>query len=186
MKKNQRIVLLATAALLPEAARAQLVISDTLTGASSSYNWQALNGACLTAGNNTGSIPACSGLSYYSGKKLVGGANGALPDAVGQGALRLTNGDTVSNGSNGNNQNGAVVSNFTFPTNQGVQVTFTTVTYGGNGYSNNANQSSGADGISFFLSDGSQPATVGGLGGSLGYSCSNQTRTTTDSNGNTI
>jgi type IV pilus assembly protein PilY1 len=147
---------------------AQLVISDTLTGASSSYNWQALNGACLTAGNNTGTIPACSNLAYYSGKVLVGGVSGRLPDPVGQGALRLTNGDTQYGGSNGDNQTGAVVSNFTFPSNQGLQVTFTTVTYGGDG-----NNGTGADGISFFLADGSQPATVGALGGSLGYSCSN-------------
>lgn len=174
MKTIQRVGLLATAALLPSIARAQLVISDTLTGASSSYNWQALNGACLTAGNGSGTIPACSGLDYYSGKTLVGGVNGKLPDAVGSGALRLTNGDTTT-GSNGNNQTGAVVSNFTFPTNQGLQVTFTTVTYGGNAYKNNAssNNASGADGVSFFLADGAQPPTVGALGGSLGYSCSN-------------
>jgi|APAra7269097501_1048564.scaffolds.fasta_scaffold00460_2 type IV pilus assembly protein PilY1 len=173
MKTIQRVGLLATAALLPGVARAQLVISDTLTGASSSYNWKALNGACLTAGNGSGTIPACSGLSYYSGTTLVGGVTGTLPDAVGSGALRLTNGDTTANGSNGNNQTGAVVSNFTFPTNQGLQVTFTTVTYGGNAYNNAAGQASGADGISFFLADGSKPATVGALGGSLGYSCSN-------------
>lgn len=167
MEKIQRIVLFATVALLPGVSRAQLVISDNLTGASSSYNWMALNGACLTAGNGSGTIPACSGLAYYSGKTLVGGTTGRLPDAVGSGALRLTNGDTTS-GSNGNSQNGAVVSNFTFPTNQGLQVTFTTVTYGGNGFGG-----TGADGIGFFLADGAQPATVGGLGGSLGYSCSN-------------
>lgn len=172
MKTIQRVGLLATAALLPGVARAQLVISDTLTGASSSYNWKALNGACLTAGNGSGTIPACSGLSYYSGTTLVGGVTGTLPDAIGSGALRLTNGDTTT-GSNGNNQTGAVVSNFTFPTNQGLQVTFTTVTYGGNAYNNAAGQASGADGISFFLADGSKPATVGALGGSLGYSCSN-------------
>src|SRR6185312_7680429 len=170
--------LLAVCALLAPAARAQLVVSDTLTGAASSYNWASVNGACLTAGNNTGSIPACSGLSYYSGKTLVGGVTGRLPDPVGQGALRLTNGDTTTGG-NGNNQTGAVISNFTFPSNQGVQVTFSTVTYGGNAYGNSAGQSSGADGITFFLADGSvltpgtsTPAT-GAYGGSLGYSCSN-------------
>lgn len=168
MNKKHWPLLLATAAALPGVSRAQLVISDTLTGAASSYDWKALNGACLTAGNNTGSIPACSGLSYYSGKTLVGGATGTLPDAVGSGALRLTNGDTTTNGSNGTYQSGAVVSNFTFPSSQGLQVTFTTVTYGGNNYSG-----TGADGISFFLADGSKPATVGALGGSLGYSCSN-------------
>jgi type IV pilus assembly protein PilY1 len=161
---------LAVAALLGLhgiAAEAQLVIKDTLTGASSSYDWVSLNGACLTAGDGTGSIPRCVGLPYYSGKTLVGGTTGRLPDAIGYGALRLSNGDTTA-GSNGNNQTGAVVSNFTFPTNEGIQVTWTSVSYGGNNYNG-----TGADGISFFLSDGSQSPTVGALGGSLGYSCSN-------------
>ena len=40
---------------LPGVAQGQVVIDDHLTGASSSYDWRALNGACLTAGNNTGS-----------------------------------------------------------------------------------------------------------------------------------
>ncbi len=165
------------------AAQAQVVINDTLTGATSSYNWTALNGACLTAGDgsltsagNASSIPACAPggkvMSYYSGQTLVGGATGKLPDAIGSGALRLTNG-AVDTGSGGTNQTGAVVSNFTFPTTQGIQVTWTSVTYGGNAYKNSAGALSGADGISFFLSDGAQPATVGALGGSLGYSCSN-------------
>ena len=158
--------------LLPLSAQSQLVISDTLTGASSSYGWQIFNGACLTAGNGTGTIPACIGLPYYSGKTQVGGTTGRLPDAVGQGSLRLTNGDTGA-GSNGNNQSGAVISTNPFPSDQGLQVTFTTVTYGGNGFKNSNNQSSGADGIAFFLSDWAQPASIGGLGGSLGYSCSN-------------
>ncbi len=163
-------------------AHAQVVINDTLTGTSSSYDWKALNGACLTAGTNftissTNSIPACKvgtkNLAYYGTATLVGGYTGLLPDVKGQGALRLTNGDT-GNGSNGDQQTGAIVSNFTFPTNEGLQVTWTTVTYGGDGYANSAGAASGADGISFFLSDGSQPATVGASGGSLGYSCSNQ------------
>ena len=157
-------------------AGAQLVVSDTLTGTSSSYSWKAINGACLTAGNNTGSIPACVGLPYYSGKTLVGGVTGTLPDPVGQGALRLTNGDTTLNGSNGNNQTGAVVSTVPFPATQGIQVTFSTRTYGGNGYTNGSSQKSGADGITFFLLNGgtpSSPATpsIGAYGGSLGYSC---------------
>ena len=166
-------------ATLPLGAQAQLVISDTLTGAASSYDWKSLNGACLTAGGSTtvtstNTIPACVGLPYYSGKTLVGGVSGRLPDPVGQGALRLTNGDTTS-GSNGDNQTGAVVSNFTFPSSQGLQVTFSTVTYGGDNGNN-----TGADGITFFLLDGgttsapnAAPPSAGGLGGSLGYSCSN-------------
>ena len=165
-------MLLGMLACAPWAAHAQLIISDTLTGASSSYDWQALNGACLTAGNDTGTIPACIGkkLTYYTQNNslLVGGTNGRLPDTVGFGALRLTNGDITNGGSNGDNQTGAVVGTKTFPTNQGLQVTFTTVTYGGDG-----NNGTGADGISFFLSDGKYAPSVGGLGGSLGYSCSN-------------
>ena len=154
--------------LMHGTTQAQQLINDTLTGPSSSYNWKALKGACLTAGNNTGSIPACSGLPYYDGKQLVGGANGRLPDPVGRGALRLTNGDFAAGGNNGDNQTGAVVSDFRFPTNEGLQVTFTTVTYGGDGLNG-----TGADGISFYLMDGDKQPSVGGLGGSLGYSCSN-------------
>src|SRR6185312_8773154 len=128
-------------------AHAQLVINDTLTGASSSYQWVPLNGACLTAGNNTGTIPACVGLTYYGSQTQVGGTSGRLPDAVGSGALRLTNG-AVDSGSGGTNQTGAVVSQFTFPNTEGLQVTWTSVSYGGNNYNG-----TGADGISFFLAD---------------------------------
>lgn len=148
-------------------ASAEQAIQDTLTGASTSFDWIHLNGACLTAGDGTGKIPACVGLPYYNGKTLVGGTTGRLPDAVGSGALRLSNGDTTT-GSNGNNQTGSIVSNFTFGTQDGIQVTWTSVSYGGNKYNG-----TGADGITFFLSDGAQPATIGAFGGSLGYSCAN-------------
>jgi len=154
-----------------------LVIEENMTGASATADWTAVNGACLTAGDGTGPIKACVGLPYYSGSIQVGGTAGRLPDAVGHGALRLTNGDVerrVSSGgvsSGGTNtafQNGAVVSNFTFPTNQGMKVTFTSMTYGGNGYLQH-----GADGMGFFLSDGSRPVDIGAPGGSLGYTCKN-------------
>lgn len=157
---------------------ATVSVNDNLTGASSSYEWQALNGACLTAGNNTGSIPACHGLAYYSGKDLVGGNTGTLPDTVGNGALRLSNGARDS-GTNGNDQTGALYSKFAFPSNSGVDITFKTVTYAGNGYENHAGVASGADGIAFFLTDADQVPTVdnntkiGAFGGSLGYSCAN-------------
>ena len=154
------------------AAHAQLVINDTLTGASSSYDWglpgtTTTNAACLAAGDGTGSIPKCVGKAAYSGKTLVGGTSGRLPDLPGFGALRLSNGDWQA-GTNGNNQTGSIVSNFTFPTNEGIQVTWTSVSYGGNNYNG-----TGADGIVFFLSDGTKAATIGAFGGSLGYSCAN-------------
>jgi len=172
MRSPSRLTFIAAAAaaVIAEPACA-VVIQDNLNGASSSYPWVAINGACLTAGNGSGSIPGCTspGFTYYSSRRstLVGGATGRLPDAVGSGALRLTNGD-MGRGSNGNYQNGAVVSKFTFPMQEGLQVTFSTVTYGGNAFGR-----TGADGIGFFLSDGSRPASVGATGGSLGYSCSN-------------
>lgn len=143
--------------LLSLATHAQnVIVQDNFTGATASQNWLVFDGACLTAGSGSGSIPACYGNSYYNGVTLKGGQTGTLPDTVGNGALRFTN--------NTNNETGAIVSNFTFPSGSGIAVTFSTVTYGG----------TGADGISFFLMDGSlTPSAVGGLGGSLGYSCSN-------------
>ncbi len=158
-------------------AWAQLVIEDTLTGASSSYNWNALKGACLTAGDGSGSIPACIGLPYYGSAVQVGGLTGRLPDPPGRGALRLTNGDVKTGGSNGDFQIGAVVSNFTLPSTQGLEVTFTTVTYGGDGL-----RGIGADGMSFFLMDGARPPAVGAPGGSLGYSCKSAVNSNPDAN----
>ncbi|AWI52315.1 pilus assembly protein PilY [Aquabacterium olei] len=174
-----RPVALCIAALWPLAANTQLVISDTLTGATSAYLWRSLGGACLTAGtyaSGSTRIPGCNGHPSYSGTVQVGGVAGRLPDPVGQGALRLTNGDTVRDGRNSADQTGSVVSDFTFPSSQGLQVTFTSVTYGGNGYGGTTTTPGpGADGLAFFLMDGSRPASdgEGAYGGSLGYSCSN-------------
>src|SRR5262249_15495487 len=106
----------------------------------------------------------------------VGGVTGRIyptPDPIGQGALRLTNGDYQA-GSNGDYQTGAVITKDVYPTTKGVQITWTSVTYGGDN-----NNGTGADGMTFFLADGGADAThqnavsVGATGGSLGYSCSN-------------
>ena len=155
---------------LPSLAHAQLIIQDTFTGASSTYNWKPLLGACLTAGDGTGTIPKCLGLPYYGVESLIGGQTGVLPDTTGNGALRFTNGSP-----GGYNQAGGVISNFTYPSSNGLQVTFTTMTYRGDSGGGIGN---GADGISFFLMDGNdEPASihddVGAFGGSLGYTCSN-------------
>ncbi len=164
-KFSARLCATALVALTPAAALAQLTIQDNFTGVTSTFNWQTFNGACLTAGNNTGNIPACYGLAYYGGEQLVGGTSGLLPDAAGSGALRFTNGRP-----GGYSQSGAIVSNFTFPTGQGLHVTFATATYRGD---SGGAGGDGADGISFYLMDGAQPAGIGAFGGSLAYTCSN-------------
>jgi type IV pilus assembly protein PilY1 len=168
-------ILLAT--LLSPAAQAQTVYSEDFTGVSTSNPWYFFNGACLTAGSDgagtsPGQIPGCTGIrsSYYN-ENLVGGFNGVsgstqtLPDPTGSGALRFTNGNP-----GGYHQNGAIVSANTFDTGAGVQITFKTVTYRGD---SGGGGGDGADGISFYLMDGSQAANIGAWGGSLGYTCSN-------------
>ena len=163
-------------ALAPLAAPAQTVIIENLSGESSNFPWKALDGACLTArapgATSTSTIPGCVGLPYYSGSTLVGGATGTLPDAPGNGALRLTNGDTVSNGMNSLFKKGAIISNDAFSTAQGLHVRFWTQTYGGNGHTGyGTTASDGADGIAFILADANVPANLGASGGALGYSC---------------
>ena len=147
-------------------AGAQTIIQDDFTGTKSTFNWKTFNGACLTAGDGTGTIPKCDKLPYYGSEALVGGYTGTLPDSSGNGALRFTNGKP-----GGYNQAGSIISNFTFPTGQGLQVTFKTVTYRGD---SGGTGKDGADGMSFFLMDGAvTPYDTGATGGSLGYTCSN-------------
>src|SRR5450631_4278568 len=154
------------AGLAPVAGWGQVVVTDDFTAGSATASWKSFNGACLTAGNGSGTIPACVGLPYYT-ETLVGGANGTLPDPSGSGALRFTNGSP-----GGYHQNGAIVldPSQAFPTNKGVQVTFTTVTYRGD---SGGAGGDGADGISFFLMDGTVAPDLGAFGGSLAYTCSN-------------
>lgn len=125
------------------------IIQDNFTGAQAQNNWDALGNACLTAGNGTGSIPACT----------------TVKDPVGSGALRLTDANTFLHG--------AIVSHWTFPSNQGIQVTFTTYVYGGDGGGAYDGADTGADGIGFYLLDSAVAPNLGSFGGSLGYSCSN-------------
>lgn len=136
-------------------ATVSLTITENFSGTSTSNNWllpltgggTKPNVACLTAGDNSnvggasvaGSPPACT----------------SNRDTTGKGALRLTPASTY--------MAGGIISDFTFPTNEGVEVSFTTYTYGG----------SGADGIAFFLTDGNEQVSFGAQGGSLGYSCAN-------------
>lgn len=122
-----------------------IVVGDNFTGSSAQLNWQVYGSACMTAGNGTGSIPACS----------------SIKDTNGNGALRLT--------TNAQNQSGAIVYNNLFPSTSGLQATFTTYSYGGD---SGGSARDGADGMSFFLLT-AIPSAIGAYGGSLGYSCSN-------------
>ncbi len=85
-------------------------VNDDFTQANDTNSWKTFGGACLTAGDGTGSIPSCVGLPYYANQVQVGGSNGYLgntskpasgsagvqtPDAAGSGALRLTNGNNT-------------------------------------------------------------------------------------------
>jgi uncharacterized repeat protein (TIGR01451 family) len=78
---------------------------------------------------------------------------GAPIDQPGSGVLRIT--------SSRNNQAGFIFNNQPIPSSNGLIITFDTYQYGG----------TGADGISFFLIDGTQapPTRAGAFGGSLGY-----------------
>jgi len=187
------------------------------------YNGACLTAGTNTSTTSPNYVPGCLSVmnTYYNvadsttGKQadtyLAGGYYGYLGSStapssasaqtadpiinlVGHGALRFTNGN--SNGTNssfGHHENGAIVSNFTFPTGQGLAITFKTVTYYGD---SGGAASDGADGISFYLLDGCMPLAggsvpqgcpansiygstgatfpgIGAWGGSLAYSCSN-------------
>ena len=190
----------------------QLQFTEDFTHPTTTNQWYFFNGACLTAGTTLGAQAGAAGKgngctaidsSYYNGEPLVGGAKGTsgptqtLPDTDGNGALRLTNGCTnesgkgcgdsglingpakTHTGGGGHNQNGAIISSDTLQANQGVNITFKTVTYRGD----TGAGGDGADGISFFLMDGSfnlDPTKTnyyadnfGAFGGSLGYTCNN-------------
>ena len=151
---------------------AQLTVTDNFTGATNSLNWQVLGSACLTAGTSSsstsGQIVACSpsgdggqkggyGDTSHANGYLAAGVN----DPVGNGALRLTN----ATGSD----HGAVIYNDTFPSTLGIAITFTAVSYDGD---SGGTVKDGADGLSFFLLNGSVTPSIGAVGGSLGYSCS--------------
>lgn len=172
------------------ASASTLTVVDNFTGTANSVNWYAYGllsssnsthsvsspGACLTAGSTSagssgaasstsaGIIPACGSGS--------GGTTGTIPDASGKGALRLTNSNTY--------QAGGIIyagdsSGYAFPASTGINATWTSYSYGG----------SGADGLSFFLLSSAQkitaPSSLGANGGSLGYSCSNNSGNTSTS-----
>jgi type IV pilus assembly protein PilY1 len=189
-----RVLAAAVALAAPFLVHAQTNVSEDFTGTTTTNSWYYFNGACLTAstlagsepsGGTGGQIPGCTTIatSYYnksSGETLVGGQQltNSVPDNVGSGALRFTNGYPY-----GYHENGGIVYATPFSTGQGVSITFKTVTYRGD---QGGGGKDGADGISFYLMDATQLNTstitgvgsgdgngLGAWGGSLGYTCSN-------------
>ena len=160
----------------------QAAVNDSTTAYAASpstgngLNWVPQGMACLTAGIATNNQTTTVGAANYSN---IPGCNvtHTVPsaDAAGSGALRLTSGVNSTGSTSAGNQTGAIVSGSTFSSDQGLQVTFTTYSYAGDG---GGNGHDGADGMVFFLQDGAVGTTVGGVtnigafGGSLGYSCS--------------
>ena len=58
------LALIGLTAWLPTAhAQTGNVVQDSFTGVSASIDWIPSNGACLTAGNGSGTVPACKGLT---------------------------------------------------------------------------------------------------------------------------
>src|SRR5271163_2735110 len=112
MHKHLRVSMMlligAIAAGYASGAHAQAATTnDDFTQANDMNSWKTFDGACLTAGDGTGSIPSCIGLPYYNNQNngvQIGGNSGYLgqstapPSAAGQagdpagfGALRFTN-----------------------------------------------------------------------------------------------
>ncbi|MGO8877519.1 MAG: hypothetical protein ACLQNG_17385, partial [Acidimicrobiales bacterium] len=118
--------------------------------AAGSQNLLATNGTftpCLTASTDASElpIPGCP-------TSQPGGATGTLPDAPGDGALRLT--------SNATDSNGYILYNYQVPTADGFDVSYDAYQYDGNG----------ADMITFFMTNGADSLTkIGPLGGAGGY-----------------
>jgi type IV pilus assembly protein PilY1 len=195
--------------MLAQRSGAQVVFSENFDTTTTTNSWYFFNGACLTASslatgaNPSKNLPGCTNptfqSTYYPGENQVGGYNGAagttqtLPDPqvtingvlTNTGALRFTNANGTTKRSSGveygNEEGGAIVSAVPFPAANGVQITFKSVTYRGDGgtigTASAGGVSDGADGMSFFLinGNGSTTPSIGSTGGSLGYTCSNVT-----------
>lgn len=116
------------------------------------------NAACLTAANGaetTGTtLGKCTGKTSSPSQFTDSGSVFQNPSGTNTGYLQLTD--------QTDNQAGAVVYNKSLPSENGLVVTFTQYQFG--------TDDTGADGIGFFLADGSTDLTaVGPYGGALGY-----------------
>lgn len=169
----------------------QALVSEDFVGTGTTNPWYFFNGACLTASSATqtvepGKPPGCTAISYY-GENLVGGYNGVagsaatLPDPVGYGALRFTNGciSGSSCGTGGHSQNGAIISANTYSTDQGLDITFKTVTYRGDSGGNGAGCPSGSTASNGQCVGTTSTAATATYSCSSGYTLSGSTCTET-------
>lgn len=148
-----------------------VVVSDNFTGATNSQNWYVYGYACLTAG----SVTAGSSTAGSSSQAGTIPACNPTTDTSGSGAMRLT---PAQNAQAGGIIYGGSGGNTAFPSGTGINVSWTAYSYGGNG----------ADGMSFFLLSSpsasfTPPTQLGSQGGSLGYSCSQNSSGKTSMNG---
>ncbi|GAB4198107.1 MAG: hypothetical protein OHK0022_17010 [Roseiflexaceae bacterium] len=122
------------------------LLNETFTGATLNTSWT------LGSDGQPGVDPAC--LTAAAAPPAGNGCTFGPADTAPNGALRLTN--------NKNNQAGFALSNTIIPAGNGLSVTFDYYAYNGS--------NGGADGITFFLIDGTvTPTQAGAFGGSLGY-----------------
>jgi len=127
-------------------AAGTVLVNETFTGTSAADpKIKPLGDACLTKATTAPPVGA-------SALGVCGANTNGKPSTSDPGWMLLT-------GTN-NNRSGGIVYNQALPASAGVEITFDQAQYGG----------SSADGISFFLSDGTYDlATTGATGGSLGY-----------------
>lgn len=147
-------VCLPGAAMAAPTAEGTLLVAEPFTGATADERFKGYGTACLTG--------AAPGTTPPPGLHPLGACNdarvGPVPpdDGAPYGFLELTDA--------GNDRSGAVLFDQALPAEEGVEVTFDTYQYGSTSLPNPA------DGISFFLVDGSGGLTApGAFGGSLGY-----------------
>ena len=122
---------LAAITLLSTSGAGALVIEEDFTKGVTKNNWympqpgdgvtsrsdfRAINQACLTAGSGSQTASATKA-------GVPGACTSGTRDASGKGALRLTPAE--------NHRVGGIVSETPFPTNEGVEITFTTYVWGG-------------------------------------------------------
>ena len=62
---------LALAGVLVAASAGATTYTDNFKGGHSQLQWTALNDACLTAGDGTGSIPACSKVTWMNSQSYT-------------------------------------------------------------------------------------------------------------------